>query len=609
MDINQIYRAPSITKLSKRNISSSLIRGASNISSISSAPKLKSSSFSFKPKSSEITLSFKPKSDTNTFSFKPKSDEQKAQILSSVSVTGNKEEEKNNKLSKTRKFKTETLSETNRILVEIQQQLSLDFAMRIAEEKEIVKKIKATESKKRFAAKEATVESVKKIGSTLNNAFDKVIAPAKNIFSRMVEFFQLILTGIVLNAAFKWLQNPLNRAKLDSVIEFVGDHWKEILAVFIGVKIFGVLYKIYGAAKLLKGIIDFILKKPPGGGRGGGGSPLDCAGVMKCFSTSVVPFLAANPRVVNQIGESVIKDRRFLTGLTAALGISALSPGSAPTLAPTWASAPTSAAPNGSSNWLSGISQSLSNAGYAANEILDIIKAIGAPMFVLQGAQARAEGGTIESPKKKCNSCSLGFSGGNALHASEGMTVPGKGSGLVDSVKALLAPGEEVIRTASANLFRPVLKDINENAGRLWVLFSRAVKKLLSVTDYQNEVSKQFQKTIESFDKYLKDEIFKKKTSKKVPGGGGGGRSMSMNARSDKKSVSATPKVYNYNLISQGNSSGGMTFLPMNLPPIKSKPPEIPMPSNPATEVPVISSVNMANPYMQLTPEIYGIFV
>ena len=189
------------------------------------------------------------------------------------------------------------------------------------------------------------------------------------------------------------------------------------------------------------------------------------------------------------------------------------------------------------------------------------------------------------------------------------MTVPGKGSGLVDSVKAMLAPGEEVIRTASANLFRPVLKDINDNAGRLWVLFSQAVKKLLSVTDYQNEVSKQFQKTIESFDKYLKDEIFKKKTSKKPPGGGGGGRSMSMNARSDQKSVSATPKVYNYNLISQGNFSGGMTFLPMNLPPIKSKPPEIPMPSNPATEVPVISSVNMANPYMQLTPEIYGIFV
>ena len=552
-----IYRAPSITKLSKKNISSSVFRGAS---AVSATPKLSKTKFSF--------------------------------LNSSAGVEGLKQTSV-----------ADTLSETNRILVEIQKQLSLDFAMRIAEEKAVVKKIKATESKKRFAAKEAGVESVKKIGSTLNSAFDKIIAPAKNIFSRMVEFFQLILTGIVLNAAFKWLQNPSNRAKLDSIIEFVGDHWKEILAVFIGVKIFGVLYKIYGAAKLLKGIIDFALKKPPGGGRGGGGSPLDCAGVMKCFSTSVVPFLAANPRVVNQIGESVIKDRRFLTGLTAALGISALSPGSAPTLAPTSASAPTSAAPNGPSNWPITTWTTL---GYTAVEIIKMLG--GSAASSLMNVEAKAEGGTIEGPKKKCNSCSLGFSGGNALHASKGMTVPGKGSGLVDSVKAMLAPGEEVIRTASANLFRPVLKDINDNAGRLWVLFSQAVKKLLSVTDYQNEVSKQFQKTIESFDKYLKDEIFKKKTSKK-PLGGGGGRSMSMNARSDQKSVSATPKVYNYNLISQGNSSGGMTFLPMNLPPIKSKPPEIPMPSNPATEVPVISSVNMANPYMQLTPEIYGIFV
>ena len=485
-----IYRAPSITKLSKRNISSSVLRGASVVSA---APKLGKSRFSF--------------------------------LNSSAGVEGLKQTSV-----------ADTLSETNRILVEIQKQLSLDFAMRIAEEKAVVKKIKATESKKRFAAKEAGVESVKKIGSTLNSAFDKIIAPAKNIFSRMVEFFQLILTGIVLNAAFKWLQNPSNRAKLDSIIEFVGDHWKEILAVFIGVKIFGVLYKIYGAAKLLKGIIDFALKKPPGGGRGGGGSPLDCAGVMKCFSTSVVPFLSANPRVVNQIGESVIKDRRFLTGLTAALGISALSPGSAPTSAAAPASVPPipSAAPNGPSNWSTGIWATLAAAGYGT---VEIIKAIVGVAASLAGAEAKAEGGTIEGPKKKCNSCSLGFSGGNALHASKGMTVPGKGSGLVDSVKAMLAPGEEVIRTASANLFRPVLKDINDNAGRLWVLFSQAVKKLLSVTDYQNEVSKQFQKTIESFDKYLKDEIFKKKTSKKPPGGGGGGRSMSMNARSDQKSV------------------------------------------------------------------------
>ena len=80
-----------------------------------------------------------------------------------------------------------------------------------------------------------------------------------------------------------------------------------------------------------------------------------------------------------------------------------------------------------------------------------------------------------------------------------------------------------------------------------------------------------------------------------------------MSARS--KSVSATPRTYNYNLISQGDSSGGMTFLPMNLPPIRSKPPEIPTPENQATDVPIISPVNMANPYMQLTPELYGIFV
>ena len=204
--------------------------------------------------------------------------------------------------------------------------------------------------------------------------------------------------------------------------------------------------------------------------------------------------------------------------------------------------------------------------------------------------------------------------GGTIPKFSSGGSVPGIGSGMIDSVKAMLAPGEEVIRAQSAMQWRPLLKDINDNAGRYWEKFALGIDKLLSVSAYQTEVSKEFKKIIESFDKYLKDEILKKKRkdvkgSDRTRPGGGGGRSMSMNARSEQKSVSATPKVYNYNLISQGNSSGGMTFLPMNLPPIKSKPPQIPTPSNPATEVPAISSVNMANPYMQLTPEIYGIFV
>ena len=63
-------------------------------------------------------------------------------------------------------------------------------------------------------------------------------------------------------------------------------------------------------------------------------------------------------------------------------------------------------------------------------------------------------------------------------------------------------------------------------------------------------------------------------------------------------------------MISSGRKGrGGINMI--NLPPITNQmpPPEIPVPQGPATEVPDISSVNMADPYRQITPMLYGITV
>ena len=66
-----------------------------------------------------------------------------------------------------------------------------------------------------------------------------------------------------------------------------------------------------------------------------------------------------------------------------------------------------------------------------------------------------------------------------------GGTVFGQGSQTVDSVPAMLAPGEEVIRSASANIFRPVLKDINDNAGRMFVAFRDGVNLMKRIMIYR----------------------------------------------------------------------------------------------------------------------------
>ncbi len=548
-----IYKAPSLPKISRRNISSPIIRGAQSVA----APRLRKSSFSF----------IKPRIQTPT-------------LTSETSAS-------------------ETLVETNRILVEIQKQLALDFANRIIEKREALKAAKIRVNRERAEGEESSIEAVNKFGSGIFKALDKVVTPAKSIFQKILDFFSIILTGLILNNAFNWLSKRENREKIKQFFDFVGKYWKELLALFVGFKIAKLIFKI-------KRLVDLFGKGPRGGGPRGG-TPLDCAGVMKCFSTSVVPFLAANPRVVNQMGQSLLKDRRFLTGLATALGISILAPKTTPAKTPqttptTPQTTPTTPRPTAQqpaaqpSNWSSGVWAALTAAGYGTIEIVKALAAVGAS---LAGAEARAQGGTIEEPKKKCNACSLGF--------SEGGTVGGTGSGLVDSVKAMLAPGEEVIRTSAAMMFRPLLKDINNNAGRMWITFSNAISNMVSYNETMRYALDELSRNLETFKKQLDDFVNQEKLekSKKAGGGGYGLRTPSK----DSITTLVLPTTIIHSDLKKPTRPVTRTTIPITLP---TKTANYKMPAidgGMATDEPDISSVNLANDYMMLTPRMYGIFV
>ena len=93
MEINQTYKAPSIPKISRRNIKSSVFFGA-----IASQLTLKKSSFSFlKPKLSSISPSDLQAPET--------------EVKESPSIFG----------------LGQILDQTNKILVDVKKQLSLDF--------------------------------------------------------------------------------------------------------------------------------------------------------------------------------------------------------------------------------------------------------------------------------------------------------------------------------------------------------------------------------------------------------------------------------------------------------------------------------------------------
>jgi len=577
VDINQVYKAPSIPKLGKRTVSSSVLRGA--VASTTATPKLKTTKFSFvKPKISAETL---------------KSEVTPIQV-------------------------SETLVETNRILVEIQKQLSLDFAMRIAEEKETIKKIKAAESKRKFAAKEASVETTKKIGGALGGAISKVAAPIKNVFDKIKEFFGLILTGIVYNAAFKWLQDDKNKELLFTIFDWIGKLFVPAVIGIVGYKFakWGIrLFKITRWFWRLPGRLAKIL---------------GIKGQAKPTAPTVDPRTRPKikPQALRDLGKAAAPRPGAGTILSSGgkpllgSGIDAYR-GGTPARAPSIPKLNAPVKPKGVGGGIIG-NVAFVLAQLFAPQIQEAVGGLynqmGIGMGNLSDEELKKQYEETYKSFVKYNSgqSSLPFGGNQSsfeeyefgrlnllqnefkrrgLSFNNGGTVPGRGPGWIDSVRAMLAPGEEVIRTTSAMLFRPLLKDLNDNAGKLWLEFAQAVRKLFDVSERQKYTSEEFSKVIEDFDTYLKDDILKKKTGGTGGAGQGGMRT---------KQISATPKVTNV-IVNSSPGSGGMTFLPMVLPTQKSKPPQIPQMQSKATDIPVISPVDFTNPWMDISPEWYGI--
>ena len=214
---SQIFTAP---KIGKGNISSPLSSGASKISK--ATPKLRVSKIKIRNRGTVTSP-----------------------VLESQSSVEN------------------TLLETNRILVEIQNQLALDFAMRISDEKEKNKQLKDEKSRRKFALKESSIESVKKIGSIVKSGTDKVLAPVKSAFDKIIEFVSLIGMGIGANAIFNWLSDDGNKKKLMGWFSFIQDHYKWGLAALGAVAALKLIGPISMVVKIVSGAVGLLLKGLP----------------------------------------------------------------------------------------------------------------------------------------------------------------------------------------------------------------------------------------------------------------------------------------------------------------------------------------------------------
>ena len=130
-----------------------------------------------------------------------------------------------------------TLIETNTILVEIQNQLALDFADRIATEEDEIKKLKAQKSRSRQAEASSDFGSATAIGAMFGpkgaaigavvDVVKAIFGPFIAIFSKISSFFMLVAGGFIANKGLDWLTN--NWQHVEGFFNFMGEHGHKIL--------------------------------------------------------------------------------------------------------------------------------------------------------------------------------------------------------------------------------------------------------------------------------------------------------------------------------------------------------------------------------------------
>jgi hypothetical protein len=608
------FSAPSIPKLGKNTVSSSIFSSVSK-----SKPQLKTTPFSF----------FKP--------IQPQK-EQGQDVTKTLTKIVSGENSKDKQIYS-------TLVETNRILVEIQKQLSLDFASRITEKKQSLSSLRTSILKKRAVQKEKAIESINNDSGLIRGAFDKITAPAKSIFDRIIQFLTTIATGFLVNAAFSWLSDEKNRQKLLEVFKFLTNHWKWLVGIFIGAKLVGAIIKIVNLVRRLKGLVELIRRvwgkppKPPSGGtspKGGGpgpgpGTPDFCKGVYACIAGGIAQYVKLftpyfqpisipttppggvrppipvapifQPGPNNPIGQKPLTTPQqtpwYNTPLAQGLGYGALglglgaltvgalaSPFEGPAGEMTAGSATLGAFGRAGQAFrtLSGGGRNIQKASprsgttlsreamsrmlgketesQLVKRIIDIYKKERGIQIKANNLEELADllGVTVDSLVK-------GFSRRGAaglpqiLGKSQGGTVGGTGPGNVDSVPAMLAPGEEVVRASEAMRWRPLLKDINDNGATMWNDFTDAIKKQEENNTYQRQINFQFSNQLNDLNSELENLINQEK-NKKIKDAG----------------VKITPPVIGNIPPQEGTGRGGPSDVNPPVPQVPGRPTKAPEP-------------------------------
>ena len=467
-----------------------------------------------------------------------------------------------------------TLVETNKILVEIQKQLALDFAMRAREEKEERDTIRRDESRKKLKAEESLLEkSAKKLGKGIKKTVGKIISPIKNVFDQILGFLLAVGAGIATNAAFEWLKNPENRKQLDEWFGWVAKNWKWVAGITAGVlllqPILNIVGAIGGAIAIIKGgfdIFNFIRRRlfggtptPPGGRPGGtstrpGGRPAvtQGRGGQNAPQTRIRQPVEEAFRQRGQKGPPGTTSRGAANRYERRFGRSAAAKRFGTESANTTANRAKLSTRNLKPT-VGGLSKAAKFAGPAI--------AVGAAGL---DYQARKDAGQTDV-----------------------QAASGAGGGLLASITAG-ALTAALIPEPTSTIGGLAVLGLIYGAQTLGGIFGSKVADQITGVEQRERGG-----PMTAGKPYLVGEGGPELVVPKISG------TVINNMKTEQI----------YQMISSDIGEGKINMI--ELPPITNQlpPPEIPVPSGPASEVPDISSINIADPYRILSPSLYGITV
>jgi len=525
----------------------------------------------------------------------------------------------------------QTLVETNNILAEIQKQLSADFSYRIAKENEETKKIRAASDKKKREEAEKGAEGVKKVASAIGGVADKVLAPAKSIFDKILGFLSAVVTGFIVDKALTWLSKDENRAKIEGVFDFVKSNWKWILGIIGGVLVGRVIYKMYRIYRALRWAGRLLT----GRGGGGGGAATRRGGLIRNAAGQRRGFgpLQAETRTFQRRGifnETINYDRQVMTrtknpiaksiqrlevlskiagkNVVSKLGLKGITKFLRPVLKriPIFGGLIDFA-----------VSMALGEPiGRAAAKAVGAMLGGALGSFIpipgvgtfLGGWAGDWVGGTLYDwiTKSKESKEVKEEGAAEAKGMNSGGTVTGRNVGNRDSVPALLTVGEKVVprEQSKASKFGPFVDDIIRDKGSLYGGMVFALRE-------QEENNKLFKKTNESFEKTLKELTEKNKPQVRSTRGSGANISPPTESKAPTaaNTIKPTGRDTSSSLKKEEDSGPETIMLPMqksgsNI----SASPTALAPAPGGSSIPTFDAEDAENTYIEFMKMQFGIF-